>query len=208
MGAWLGISGQDLSPRMAAAMDLPSSDGVLVTGVEPGSPADSARVLPEDVITDLDAERIRYFGQLMTKVSSLPPNSTVTLGFSRQGRRLEARVRLGQRSVALPPQPTLGAPVTTSVLGLVLEAVDPSTSELTGLPPYGALVKEVTPGSAAARAEVVLGTVIVEVDRKPVRSPEDVRRELGALSGAAPVLLKVQVRGSRNQASYHLLEPR
>jgi S1-C subfamily serine protease len=49
---YLGIAGQNvpLTRRVARVMNLPAASGVLVTSVEPGSPAELAGVRPRDVI--------------------------------------------------------------------------------------------------------------------------------------------------------------
>ncbi len=51
----LGISIQDVTPDLASALELDSSQGSLVTQVEPGSSAESAGIEPGDVIVAVDS---------------------------------------------------------------------------------------------------------------------------------------------------------
>ena len=54
-----GITVQDLSPEIAAQLGLDDAEGVLISRVEPGTPADEAGLRQRDVILEVNQERIR-----------------------------------------------------------------------------------------------------------------------------------------------------
>jgi Do/DeqQ family serine protease len=91
-------------------------------------------------------------------------------------------------------------------LGARLQAVTPEIAESLGLKrPAGALVASITPGSAAARAGLKSGDLIVSVDGQEVEDPNafDYRFATKALGGTARLGL---VRGGRDTAAAVALE--
>ena len=68
-----------------------------------------------------------------------------------------------------------------------------------GLPDReGVLVREVEPDSAAARAGIAQGDLLIEAGGRPIREPDDVYDALGALSGASTLRLRL-VRGAEER---------
>jgi serine protease Do len=54
-----GLSVQPITPELARQFKLPSSEGVLVSEVEDGSPAARAGIRPGDAITEVNRRRVR-----------------------------------------------------------------------------------------------------------------------------------------------------
>jgi serine protease Do len=57
-GRW-GFKVQDVTPDMAAHLGLPDNEGVVITDVEPGSPADEENLQPGDVIIEMEHNQIK-----------------------------------------------------------------------------------------------------------------------------------------------------
>ncbi|MDZ7924812.1 MAG: trypsin-like peptidase domain-containing protein [Marinagarivorans sp.] len=55
---WLGIAAIEISPQLASRYQLPSSNGLLVTGVYKNGPADRAGIAPGDIITKINNQVI------------------------------------------------------------------------------------------------------------------------------------------------------
>ncbi|MDP9146766.1 MAG: PDZ domain-containing protein, partial [Acidobacteriota bacterium] len=68
--ARLGIDAEDLNGQLGAFFGVPEGEGILVRGVNAGSPAEKAGVKAGDVITFLNGERIRSTGELRQKLAS------------------------------------------------------------------------------------------------------------------------------------------
>ena len=56
---WIGLDGQDVDPHTAMALGLSKAQGVLVTTVFPGTPAEKARIRPGDIIDRINATPVR-----------------------------------------------------------------------------------------------------------------------------------------------------
>jgi serine protease Do len=93
---WLGVYIQDVDETMAEAMDLPVTEGVLVSDVVDDSPADKAGLQEEDVITELDREDITSTTQLRNEIASTAQDTEVQLKIIRNGKTRTVNVKLGK----------------------------------------------------------------------------------------------------------------
>ncbi|MFO0682276.1 MAG: trypsin-like peptidase domain-containing protein [Sandaracinus sp.] len=257
---WLGVSIQDLTPDLAHAMHATSTQGVLVTDVEPGSPGAQAGLLRGDIVEQLDTEHLTSPAQLRNLVATRGAGAHVQLTLERSGERRTVPVTLGARpgqrvaprtpappdprtpprtqppidpwavppSFGVPGQPLFppgwggpnappgwgsgsatpdprapapqasapppsGAPATTDVGGLAVADLDATTRALFQIPSgitRGAVVVQVTRGSAGDAAGVDVGDVIVETNGTGVASATDFQRAYAAASGSAVILLR------------------
>lgn len=71
----------------------------------------------------------------------------------------------------------------------------------------GAVVTQVTPGSAAAKAGLQAGDIVVEVNGKPVRNASDLRNYIGLLRVGQKVDMVVLQEGKRKALSATVEEP-
>jgi serine protease Do len=199
--AWLGIGIQDLTADLARALELPVAEGAVVSQVNEGSPASKAGLRVDDVITTVDGQKVGSGGSLIRTVALKPPGSTSTLEVFREGRKQEVKVQLGTRPDlegigARMPQGEEEAQSSKARVGLGLSNVDARVAERAGLKsPQGALVTEVQPGSPAERADLEAGMVVVEADRKPVRSAEELAKLIRKAPSGSTLLLRVEAPG-------------
>src|SRR5207247_1939574 len=85
----------------------------------------------------------------------------------------------------------------TERLGLGLQELTPELAHRLGVKDdKGVVVTEIRPESPAAQAGLAPGDVIREVNRQPVRSIEDVERDLARGGGASQVLLRIEREGT------------
>src|SRR5437899_1371955 len=75
----LGLAVQTVTPQLAQELDLPAKAGVLVRGVEDGSPAASAGVQPGDVIAEIDRTPVGSVDDLERALARLKPGAPVLL---------------------------------------------------------------------------------------------------------------------------------
>ncbi len=159
----------------------------VVSEVFVGSPAATAGILPGDVLLAVNGRQVERFGQLLRRVSFLPPGSRATLRIQRKGEVQERTVTLAERPHRRALQ-TLSEATREGALGLLVREVTPETGHR---PQSGVVVAGVLPGSPAERAGLRAGDLINEVNRRPVRDTEDFREALGR-SEAKSVLVRFQ----------------
>jgi len=68
--AALGLAVQDLNPELAQQLGLDTTEGVLITSVQPGSPADDAQLRRGDVILEVDRSAISDVNDLRTQLDA------------------------------------------------------------------------------------------------------------------------------------------
>lgn len=72
---WIGISGRDLIPEVAALMDLPAGQrGALVVDVTPGSPAEKAGFIGSQKTAQINGQDVRIGGDVITAVDGQAVN--------------------------------------------------------------------------------------------------------------------------------------
>jgi serine protease DegS len=97
---WLGIEAQDLTPQLAESFGMGETAGVLIAGVLRDGPADTAGILPGDVVISIDGTPVADARQAMTIISNKPPDSMIRIGGVRKGQTYSTRARVIQRPSA------------------------------------------------------------------------------------------------------------
>jgi S1-C subfamily serine protease len=82
---WLGVYIQDIDEDMAEFEDLPSTDGVLVSGIIDGSPAEEAGLKEGDVIVKFDGQDVRSVRRLTNMIEDTKPKTKVDIEILRDG---------------------------------------------------------------------------------------------------------------------------
>ncbi|HEY7538579.1 MAG TPA: PDZ domain-containing protein, partial [Methylomirabilota bacterium] len=188
---WLGVSIQPLTKELASSFKRGDTSGALVSEVIQGSPADKAGVKTGDVIVEFNGKKITRATDLPGLVADVPVGRDVPIVVMRDGveQRLNAHIaRLTDES-----QPKVAAESDgKGQLGLSVQPVTPPVARELGLKvKEGVLVRDVVEGGRAAEAGIRAGDVIVEVDRRPVRTLEDFKARLDKQAKDAPVVMLV-----------------
>jgi serine protease Do/serine protease DegQ len=90
----LGVTIQDLTPDLAAAVDLDLRGGALVTGVDPGSPAERAGLRQGDVIVQVNGLPIEDAADLRNLVGLMPVGAELDVVLYRDARRRSVHARV------------------------------------------------------------------------------------------------------------------
>lgn len=186
---WLGVTIQELTPALVKSLGLPDGRGALVAQVTDGSPAAAAGVKQGDIIVSVGGRAIARSADLPPVVANLAPGRTVPISVIRDGKTvpLSATItRLEERESRAMSRVENRGP-----LGLVVEPVTPEVARELSLPKEtkGVVVREVRDGSPAAEAGLQPADVIVQVDRRPVGSVEEMRQAVDKHAKGTPLLL-------------------
>ncbi|MDH3242326.1 MAG: DegQ family serine endoprotease [Alphaproteobacteria bacterium] len=180
----LGISVQDVTPRIAEALSLADSRGAIVSRVEPGSAAAAAGLKAGDVIVALNGRALRSSTDFRNRIGLTPVGQEVALSIVRDGDQMTVRVKLQSETKA-----RAGAG-SSKLNGAVFENLGrdhPYFGQVKGV-----VVAGLEPGSTAWRSGLRKGDVIVAVNRREVHNTEEFR---AALKGGGDVLALNVLRG-------------
>jgi Do/DeqQ family serine protease len=203
----LGVTIQPLTEDLASGFGLKDTDGVLVGDVVAGSPAQRAGIRPGDVIREIDGQKVPNPNQLRNKISSMRPGTEVTVTVIRDKQEQKLKVKLGEYqgrpSNSEGEDQSDGTGEGQSRLGLSLQPLTPDIARQLGLRGVssGLLVRDVDPSSPAAEAGIAPGDVILEANRQPVRSIDELQKAAGRSS---TILFRINRQG---QSAYVTVRP-
>jgi len=189
---WLGVQVQAMDEDLARSFGLKDDHGALVSDVVSGSPAAKAGLKAGDVIVSADGKPLADGDALTHVVASKAPGTAMEIGVIRDGSQKTFTARLE----TFPEQGKKGeadeAPKNAK-LGIQVQPVTPDLSQQLGLPDgsHGLAVTGVEPGSAAERAGVREGDVIVSVDGQTVNNVSELRSVLERSKKEAATLLRI-----------------
>ena len=171
---WIGVQIQSVTPAIADAMGLKTADGALIAHVEPESPAAKAGIEIGNVIMSVNGAAVRNSRDLAKSIAEMAPGSAAKLGIVRDGQNKMLTVTLAKfpQAAAEAKAEEQKAPHEASVLGLTLVPA----SAVPGVGERGVVITGINAESRAAETELQIGDVILDVGRRAVNSPADVRR--------------------------------
>lgn len=177
----LGVQVQALTPELAGEYKVPDGVGVLIADLlSSDSPAAEAGLRPGDVIVEVGGAKISRVPQLQRLIASHDPGEKVRVAVIRDGKRREFTVTLGgteetqtQVASAQPRGPT------PSRFGIRVSNLDAELARRYNLDrERGVVVTEVERQSPAADAGLRPGDTILEIEREPVESVDDIQKLL------------------------------
>jgi serine protease Do len=195
----MGLSIQDITSDLAAALKLGQTRGALVGDVDPKGPAARTGIQSGDVIVEANSKPVAGSRELLLMVSSMAPGSQLNLRVSRggQGRNVTltlVELPIKETASAAPARekPSPAPEPDTPRIGIAVSEVTPEIAEILKVPATtkGIVVADIEEGSAAAEAKLQPGDIIQEINRKPVRTIEEFQSHI-ASRGKDPLLLLV-----------------
>jgi serine protease Do len=88
----LGITVQNLTPEIAKGLGLKKDTGVVVTGVEPGSPAANAGIQTGDIIREVNRKPVKDVEDFVQKIEKTKDQDNILLFLQRGQNNLFAAV--------------------------------------------------------------------------------------------------------------------
>ena len=193
---------QSASEDLALTFKRDSAQGVIVTDVTKGSPAEKAGVQLEDYIYEVDGRLVKDNSSLTNYISSLPPGTTVALKLIRSGAEKSVKITLGTF-----PETTASAAggedeesdaeadeQAAANLGLEIQTLSSTLRERMELPASvrGVIVRSVEAGGAAELAGLARGDVIIMVSGEEVTSVREFNSAVRRAASARVARLRVR----------------
>ena len=198
---YMGAGIQGVTPELQRAMNLPSPNGVAITRLEPGAPAEKAGLKVGDVVTAINGEPVSDHNALRLRISRTAPGTSVKLTVHRaDGKTAEIPVTLGTLPTDddenQPGDREFGPGSRSPLEGVSVDELSPQIARQLQLPDEtrGVVVTDVRPDSAAGEAGLRRGDVIQQVNRRDVTTIREF--ETAVRNNAKSVLLLVNTRGA------------
>jgi serine protease Do len=205
-GGYLGIEMKEVTADNMSKYKLKSEQGVIVSSVVKGSPAESAKLQEDDVILEFAKNQVWSTQQFSRLVRETPAGRSVELGVSRDGKRMNLAVQIGKRETegsrrsgnqmdsrswvlpapmdrffgeGLPENPGgMAIPRMEGKprLGVTLQPLTDQLGEYFGVPGKKGALVSSVASGSPSAGKLKSGDVITEADGNPVNDPEDLAR--------------------------------
>jgi serine protease Do len=202
---WIGVRIQSVDAELAEGRGLEVPTGALVANVSPGGPAEAAGIIAGDVILDFDGKPVHDMRQLPRIVAETPIGKTVEVLVWRDRKEVRLNLEVGEldeqqeAAATAPDQPTMPEQGEVPLIGVSVATLTPEIRQAfdIGEEITGVVITEVAADSAAAEKGLQPGDIIIDVDQKPVASPDDVEARVQEArdNGQRVVTLLIERRG-------------
>jgi serine protease Do len=215
-GSWLGVGVAEVTQEKVKELRLPAERGALLGKIVPDSPAARSGLKENDVITEVNGQRVEGSEQFRRMIREIPAGRAAQLSVWRDGRQQTIAVTLAKSEAA--HRHTMVAPTPGSFafqmpdlqelpaleglrnfsfsvsghtrLGIDAEDLEGDFGNYFGAPDgEGILVRNVFENSAAAKAGLKAGDVITSMDGERIRSAGELREKLMLKKDAKTVKL-------------------
>jgi serine protease DegQ len=99
---WIGVGVQDLTPELAESFKLGNAQGVLISEVVRGGPADKAGVKRGDLLTSINDKPLTDSTTMLDVISAITPGKTVPLKLMRNQTEKVIQITVGKRPKPKP----------------------------------------------------------------------------------------------------------
>jgi serine protease Do len=167
----------------ASSLGLPAPAGAIVSRVEPDSPADHAGLRAGDVIVGFNGKPVMTAEALTNMVVNTAAGTPVQVTFYRGGKQQMTMATIAKLDLENGEGESAGGGSSAPGFGVSLRDLPAGAARQLGLPAgtQGALVQNVEPFTPAANAGLQAGDVVLEVNRQPVHSAAEAKRQLDAV---------------------------
>ncbi len=185
---WLGVTIQKMTTELAESLGLGDPHGALVADVTTDSPADRGGLERGDVIVGYDGHTVKENADLPLLVANTKVGTKVPIDVVRDGKTRTLTVeiaKLDEPKVASGPEAAK-----KGKWGMALRDLTPEERDRMQLKASeGVIVASVRPDSPAADAGVREGDVVLEVNRTPVKTVDELKQAIATVTEDKPLLL-------------------
>ncbi len=183
---FLGIAMQKIDRNLAKALDLENASGALVAEVTRDSAADKAGILPGDILLRYNGTAIDNISHFRNAVSFMKPGQQITLDILRNKSPMTLKLEVGKH----PDSLTAAAAGSINKLGLQVESLTTEAAQKYGYESdKGVLVSKVSPNSFGELAGIKKGSLILEINKQKITTPEQFNNAIAGVESGRPMLI-------------------
>ncbi|MFO7559378.1 MAG: DegQ family serine endoprotease [Desulfobacterales bacterium] len=187
---WLGVVIQDLTEEIADYYGIKEVKGAFVMEVVPGDPADVAGIKPQDIIVEVNGNTVESSRDLTGVIANIGVGEKVEITVIRNGKKQTVKVKVGKRQDDVIAS---GKNEQRDSLGIRVADVTPETARRLDIQAErGVLVTNVGRGSKSEKAGVMVGDIIMEVNRTPVNNTREYDREIQKVKSGETIQLFIK----------------
>jgi serine protease Do/serine protease DegQ len=181
----LGVSIQTIDREIAKALEIDVDSGALISMVEPGSAAEEAGLHVDDIIVEVNKEKITGAAELRNAIGLKGSGEKINIKYVRGSETRSTTATLRQQAQR-SATPTSGIDIHPGLAGAEFAAASTNSSR-------GIEVTGVVPDSPAAQRGLQSGDIITAANRREVRKLD----ELAVIAAASSRLFLLVQRGDR-----------
>lgn len=204
----LGVYAQNITPVMARGLSLAREHGVVISDVDPESPAESAGLRRGDVLVSLDAKAIGSTSQLENRIFRRQAGEKVQLAILRGKQELTFSLSVRERTDPSSLLARLAHPEKNLIsrLGVLCVQLDKDlASMIPGLRrEYGLIVAAKAPGGQSQFIDLQPGDIIDAVNTVPVAFIDTLQSSLDGMQPGDPVVLQIERNGRFQYLAFEL----
>ncbi|BCD60992.1 MULTISPECIES: DegQ family serine endoprotease [unclassified Nitratiruptor] len=162
--------------------------GAVIVDVTKDSAAQKAGLKRGDLIIEVNGEKIEDSNKLKTIIGSYPPGKEVTIKYERNKKLYTTKVKLGERPG------TNSSAAEETLKGLEVQTLNDQIRRMYNIPQNveGVFVSNVKEKSAAEKAGIKPGDVIIGVEDMNIKNVEDLKHAFKKYKGPKKIFVKRQ----------------
>ena len=189
---WLGVGIQEITEEMRKKFKIPADqNGVLVTQVFEGDPAHKAGIAAWDIIVEIDGKPVKNSKDLIQIIGSYEPGRKVNLKVLRNGEFKTFTVSVTERKeevAAKKPEEK-----SKKDLGITVAQITKQlASDMDLTKDEGVVITAVEQNSVAAEATLRKGDIILDIDRKAIKTIKDFDKTVSEFKPGETIFIRVQ----------------
>jgi len=190
---YMGVGITDVTPENAKFFDMSKAKGAVISQVTPDSPGGRAGLKVGDVIDGINGKPVSDAGELQLAIQQTQPGTKINLDVVRNGKNMTVPVTLESLNGKTGENESASNEHGKARWGIGVANLTPELRDQMQVPSdvQGALIGNVIPGSPADNAGLARGEIIEQVNRKPVKSAEDVKNALSSVPKGQDALVLV-----------------
>jgi serine protease Do len=189
---WLGVAIQDLSGDMAEYYEVENKKGVFVMDVFKGDPADKAGIKPKDIILEVNGQKIKTSRHLTAMIAGIPVGETAKIKILRDGKEKTVKVKIVKRDEA--KLASRGRPKEqVEEFGIRVSDLTPEIAQRLNIAETsGVIVTEIQSGGKGEEADIRVGDIIKEINRRQIETVSDYQKILSQVDSGESVNLFIR----------------